>query len=92
MMSHNSKTRNIPVNTGKKQAGRSELGRFTAGYSGNPYGRPQGSRNQATLFSEVLRTLVGEPVDGDGRTYAEVMVKRIIDLFGNPRIPGIMDK
>ena len=36
--------------TGKKQRGKP----FEKGQSGNPNGRPQGSRNRATLAAEVL--------------------------------------
>src|SRR5712671_4175877 len=38
-----------PENTGQKQ-----LGRFAKGTSGNPFGRPKGSRNAATLACEAL--------------------------------------
>ena len=38
------------VNTAEKQRGRS----FKAGQSGNPAGRPKGSRNKATLAAEDL--------------------------------------
>jgi len=36
-------------NTGRKQ-----VGRFEKGTSGNPNGRPKGSRNAATLACEAL--------------------------------------
>jgi hypothetical protein len=44
-----------PENTGRKQA----TGRFEPGTSGNPNGRPRGSRNAATVALEAL-------LDGEG--------------------------
>lgn len=41
--------------TGKEQAGRAAGGRFAAGSSGNPAGRPRGSRNRTTqLCADLL--------------------------------------
>jgi len=53
-----------PVKTDKQQAGR-----FPKGTSGNPNGRPQGSRNAATLALETL-------LDGQ----AEALTQKAIDL------------
>ena len=53
-----------PAKTGKKQAGH-----FAKGKSGNPNGRPQGSRNAATLALESL-------LDGQ----AEALTQKAIDL------------
>jgi hypothetical protein len=53
-----------PAKTSKKQAGH-----FAKGKSGNPNGRPQGSRNAATLALESL-------LDGQ----AEALTQRAIDL------------
>jgi len=53
-----------PAKTGKKQAGH-----FAKGKSGNPNGRPQGSRNTATLALESL-------LDGQ----AEALTQKAIDL------------
>ena len=43
-----------PVNSQQKQAERNEIGQFVRGSSGNPAGRPAGSRNHATLLAEQL--------------------------------------
>ena len=43
-----------PVNSQQKQAERNEIGQFMRGSSGNPAGRPPGSRNHATLLAEQL--------------------------------------
>ena len=56
-----------PAKTGKKQAGH-----FAKGKSGNPNGRPQGSRNAATLALESL-------LDGQ----AEALTQKAIDLVGH---------
>lgn len=53
-----------PVNTGRKQDGR-----YSKGRSGNPNGRPAGSRNRTTLAAEAL--LEGE---------AESLTRKAIDL------------
>ena len=44
----------MPVNFPQKQERRDELGRFPKGVSGNPAGRPVGSRNAATEMAEAL--------------------------------------
>jgi hypothetical protein len=44
-------------------------GRFAAGQSGNPAGRPKGARNRATLLAEALR-------EGE----AEILVRRFVEL------------
>src|SRR6478672_5742857 len=54
-----------PVNTGRKQA----TGKFQPGRSGNPTGRPRGSRNAVTLAVEAL--LEGE---------YETLTRRAIEL------------
>lgn len=62
-----------PAKTAKKQAGH-----FAKGKSGNPNGRPQGSRNAATLALESL-------LDGQ----AEALTQKAIDL-ALKRIPVIL--
>jgi len=51
-------------NTAAKQRGRP----FEPGQSGNPKGRPKGSRNQATMIAEAL-------LDGE----AEAITRRLVD-------------
>ena len=54
-----------PDNTAKEQRGRP----FVSGESGNPAGRPHGSRNKATLAAEAL-------LDGE----AEALTRKAVDL------------
>jgi Family of unknown function (DUF5681) len=58
-------------------ASRTQAGRFAAGHSGNPAGRPKGARNRATLAAEALlednaealaRTLIDASLGGDMTT------------------------
>jgi len=52
-----------PENTGRKQSPR-----FTKGQSGNPAGRPKGSRNKATMAIETL-------LDGEGEALARKAIE-----------------
>ena len=52
-------------NTAQKQRGRP----FESGKSGNPNGRPKGSRNQATLLAEAL-------LDGEAETLKGKMIEK----------------
>jgi len=53
----------------KNEAPRNPEGRWVAGTSGNPSGRPVGSRNQRTLILEQL-------LDGEG----EALTRKVIEL------------
>lgn len=44
----------MPNTTGQKQVAKGADGKFLKGTSGNPKGRPKGSRNKATLVAEAL--------------------------------------
>jgi hypothetical protein len=70
----------MPVNSHQKQGrggvrARDELGRFPKGQSGNPAGRPAGSRNAATELAQAL-------LDGE----ADALIRRCVELAmeGNP--------
>lgn len=63
-----------PEKTGKKQTKRIK-GQFLPGTSGNPAGRPRGSRNHSTLAAQALlegeaeqltRTAINKALEGDG--------------------------
>jgi hypothetical protein len=63
-MAYETEPMSVPEKTGQKQEG----GRFQQGRSGNPAGRPRGSRNKASLAAEAL--LEGE---------AEAIVRKVLD-------------
>jgi hypothetical protein len=70
----------MPANSRQKQGHgvrhhRDELGRFPKGHSGNPAGRPVGSRNAATEIAQAL-------LDGE----ADVLIRKCVELAleGNP--------
>ncbi len=59
----------MPQNGLQKQVGRDRNGRYVKGVSGNPGGRPRGSRNAATMVAEAL--LEGE---------AEALSRKAVEL------------
>jgi hypothetical protein len=59
--------RKAPVNTGRKQSGR-----FQRGKSGNPAGRPPGSRNKTTLAVDAL-------LDGEAETLTRKAIEKAKD-------------
>src|ERR1700686_4992580 len=65
----------MAVNFQQKQRGRSPGQPFTKGVSGNPAGRPVGSRNAATEMAQAL-------LDGEG---AALMRKCIDDALGGDK-------
>ncbi len=73
---------------------RTTQGQFAKGSSGNPAGRPKGSKNRATLLAEALldgeaealvRKLIEEALAGD-RSLLKFCVQHIL---GKPRAPAI---
>lgn len=81
------------LKTGDLQAERGPSGRFRAGRSGNPRGRPKGSRNRAQAIAlrlldegaeECIRELVKQAKAGD-KLALRLVVERII-----PRAPRIV--
>ena len=61
-----------PDDTGAKHDGRDESGRWAQGASGNPSGRPLGSRSSTTLALEQL-------LDGEAETITRVCIERAKD-------------
>jgi hypothetical protein len=61
--------RGVPDKTGREQGSRVQGGRFAPGRSGNPSGRPKGSRDKRTVLLQEL-------VDGGGET----IVKKLVAL------------
>jgi uncharacterized protein DUF5681 len=71
----------MPVNFQQKQGGRARRdarGRFPQGASGNPAGRPPGSRNAATALAEAL-------LDGE----AGALVRKCIEMALDGNIAAI---
>src|SRR3954463_44237 len=77
-------TEQQPANSGGKQGGR-----YQPGQSGNPLGRPAGSRNRATL-------LLADLIDGEGEDIVRALVtaaksgdvsagRTLLDRLGAPR-------
>lgn len=47
----------LPKSIGEKQEIRNKKGQFIPGVSGNPYGRPLGTKNFSTDFDEVIKEI-----------------------------------
>jgi Family of unknown function (DUF5681) len=82
-----SRQRNGPYKVGK---GRPPLAtRWQNGQSGNPKGRPRGSRNISAVLAEVIRQKI--PVTENGRTRRipalEIMLRRLANdaMLNDPR-------
>jgi hypothetical protein len=74
--------------------GRAANGQFAKGISGNPAGRPKGSRNWATLLMEAVREGDATEIVDDAVARAKagnVMLQKcfIMKLFPTPRHPAI---
>ncbi|NCU32644.1 MAG: hypothetical protein EOM23_06910, partial [Candidatus Moranbacteria bacterium] len=59
---------------GKKQETRDEQGRFIKGVSGNPQGKPAGTRSFTTKVKEALAKIA----EGKNYTYEEAFIKAIM--------------
>ena len=64
----------IPVKTGDNQETRNDKGQFVPGVSGNPAGKPVGSKSFTTKVKEALAKIA----DGKDYTYEEALVKAVM--------------
>ena len=73
-----------PDTTGQNQEIRDEKGRFVEGISGNPEGRPKGSKNFDTIFEAAIRKIVEEKKINIDDPEREMVIKAVIEaLKGN---------
>jgi len=63
-----------PENTGKKQV-RNKNGQFVKGVSGNPEGRPEGTKNFSTLMDEAVKEIAKINKITEGEVW-QVLIKR----------------
>jgi Family of unknown function (DUF5681) len=61
-------------------------GQFTKGRSGNPKGRPKGSKNIATMFNEITRELIN--VTENGRTKTVTRIEAVLHRMTNEALSG----
>jgi uncharacterized protein DUF5681 len=75
-------------NAGKKPGGVTGKG-FMPGHSGNPGGRPKGSVKVSSCYERSLaRPFPGDP---QGRTYAQVIADKAVELAAEGRIDAIKE-
>jgi hypothetical protein len=63
--------------TSENKPERDEKGRLLPGNSGNPNGRPKGSFSLVEMIRHKLEEV--DPLDNDKRTYAQILVAKIIE-------------
>jgi hypothetical protein len=63
-----------PKNTGENQATRDEKGRFIKGVSGNPDGKPVGTKSFTSKVREALQVIA----EGRDYSYEEAFIKSIL--------------
>src|SRR5215813_10008081 len=68
--------------------------RFKKGQSGNPWGRPSGSKNLKTLLSEALNEPVIVTENGRCRkiTKREPIVRQVVDCSATPDLRAVQDR
>ena len=70
-----------PEKAGENQATRGENGQFLPGVSGNPAGKPPGTKHLTTKLFEYLQKVAkdknGDP-DPEQKTYADKLIERIL--------------
>ena len=89
-----------PANASKHTASEAGYGRppraqqFKPGQSGNPKGRPQGSKNEATILRNLLNRKIQMRQDGKVRMISilEAMLMKFADeaLKGNPKAAAFL--
>lgn len=75
-------------NVGKKPGGVTGKG-FRPGHSGNPGGRPKGSVKVSSCYERSLSRPF--PGDAQGRTYAQVIADKAVELAAEGRIDAIKE-
>lgn len=76
-------------NIARKKLGGATGKGFMPGQSGNPGGRPKGSVKVSSCYERSLARPF--PGDAQGRTYAQVIADRIVELAAEGRIDAIKE-
>lgn len=65
-----------PENTGQNQAIRNEKGQFVPGVSGNPAGKPPGTKHMSTLLEEAIKKVAEGSDDPEDLQIVKALIKK----------------
>lgn len=70
-----------------------EIGQFKEGQSGNPAGRPKGSKNLSTILKQMLEEDVEVVIDGkkERRQFQEVIIRKLLKKANDGEIRAIIE-
>jgi len=66
----------IPENAGKNQETRNEKGQFLPGVSGNPAGKPPGTRHMSTLLEEAIKRVAEDTGTAEDVQIVAALIKK----------------
>jgi hypothetical protein len=77
-----------PENSGKIQEGKDEKGRFLPGVSGNPAGKPKGTRHFSTLIGQILKKKIKLKDKNTGEIVETTVDQAMVDAMVREVLKG----